>query len=251
MIGVDIASFASACVLIVTIVLDLHNGYMARIPSSKISKGAILIILRIIMALATASFAYSLSESLVGGFTKNSLVSVALSVGAAASIISILLYKDKANSKILAIGVAEVKAELRQAFWEEHEKYLAGRKQEQDRLYTLWERFTKEATNRLSSVRSEKENLSAMVHSLMEEATSSAALMKDATKKFTEQFQTVDYVVEQLKAIRDALSKFEPKSQPEQSPSPKTLTTEDGKTNRLKGLDAQRELEDLLRSWGL
>lgn len=238
----------SGAVLTVLIVLDLHNGYWSAPVRAgvRISKGWLLTALRVAESVAALAFFYRLS----GTLSHDTMVSVALSVAAAAGLSLAMYKKDMAQRRMVALGLYEARVGLDAAIRERLDAYVASLKQGQDRFLAAQEKAVREIISGANVMGRE-------ARTLLDETKRRSAELGFVTTKLVDLLQRINEKEEALDLLRNELEAGEVGDAGNErqetlgvQPSSR-LTSEDGRANRIKGLEAQKELADVVRGWGL
>ncbi|MEM3159467.1 MAG: hypothetical protein QXJ74_01655 [Nitrososphaera sp.] len=232
--------------LTVLVVLDLHSGYWSAPVKAgvRISKGKLLTALRVVESISALAFFYLLSENL----QLDMMMSIALSVAAAAGLSLAMYKKDIAQKRMMALGLYEARIELATIIKERIDAHTASLKEGQDRFLAAQEKAVKEVVSKANVMGKEAKVLLEDARNRSGELGLAAARLGDALRRLNDKEEALDLLRSQLEVPQDA--GMSPNGAPTVQ-SGSHLTSEDGRANRLKGLEAQKELADTLRGWGL
>lgn len=242
----------SGAVLTVLVVLDLHNGYWSSPVRAgvRISKGWLLTALRVAESVAALAFFYRLSESMTLGMT----VSVALSVAAAAGLSLAMYKKDLVQRRIVALGLYEARVGLDATIRERLDAHVASLKQGQDRFLAAQEKAIKEIISGANVLGREARALLDETKRRSDELGFVTPKLMDLLQRLYEKEEVLDLMRNELEMQQEAGGVGDAGNERQRASviqASSRLTSEDGRANRIKGLDAQKELADIIRGWGL
>jgi tetratricopeptide (TPR) repeat protein len=232
--------------LTVLVVLDLHSGYWSAPVKAgmRISKGRLLTALRVAESISALAFFYLLSATL----QLDMIMSIAMSVAAAACLSIAMYKKDMAQRRMMALGLYEARIELAAIIKERIDAHAAMLKEGQDRFLVAQEKVVKEVVSKANVMGREAKALLEDARKRSGELGLAAARLGDALQRLNEKEEALDLLRSQLEVPQDAR---DDQTDAVAAQLGSRLTSEDGRANRLKGLEAQKELADMVRGWGL
>jgi hypothetical protein len=176
------------------------------------------------------------------------MMSIALSVAAAAGLSLAMYKKDLAQRRMMALGLYEARIALAAIIKERIDAHAVSLKEDQDRFLAAQEKAVREVVSKANVMGREAKALLEDARKRSGELGLAAATLGDAVQRLNEKEEALDLLRSQLEVPQDAVMS------PNETPAVQSgshLTSEDGRANRLKGLEAQKELADMVRGWGL
>lgn len=236
-------------VMMLTVILDVHHGYWLGSASrvSNISEEILLTVLRVAQGLATFLFSHSLIISIIGVGNTNEMISALLSLIASASMALIMFRRDRMHGRIQAMELKEVKSMLLKEFDEKVLILTKGMEKVLEKFMNELDEETVLTFKRVDGLKEERNTILHVTRSCCERLNSLAEALQAVVSRLLEREEMLDFKM-QANAPRNVSE--EDKEEEEQTSSTE-LTREDGRANRMKGINAQKELADMLRSWGL
>lgn len=240
---------SNVLMMTVTVILDVHHGYWLGSASrvSNISEDILLTVLRVAQGLATFLFTHSLITGMIGISSTNEMISALLSLIASASIGLIMFRRDQKHGHLLAKELQEVRLELFKEFKSEMRAHFSSFIEALNKFREAIGKNVDDLMEKTHTLYLDREKLIQVVASYIDEHKSLTTSLKEMITEMSEKLEMLDFVIQEHAVLKHQVSEEEMSEQQGRI----ELTKDDGRTNRLKGIKAQKELADMLRSWGL
>src|SRR5690606_13037258 len=177
-------------VLTVLVVLDLHSGYWsAPIKAGvRMSKGKLLTALRVTESIAALAFFYLLSENL----QLDMMMSIALSVAAAAGLSLAMYKKDIAQKRMMALGLYEARIALAGIIKERIDAHATSLKESEDRFLAAQAKAVREVVSKANVMGRQDNALLADARTRSGELRLAAAKLGDVLQRLNENEDALD-----------------------------------------------------------
>jgi hypothetical protein len=183
------------------------------------------------------------------------MISIMVSTVSAIVVMLVMLKKDRSFSQMLAFGLQEVKEDLIRTIREETADSNSTLTSTHKEFLGIYDKRLETGVSRCNNLSLDRDYLLEEILKFRDGFDSAAKTFLAATDRLSEKEEKTDLMQEEfrieLESLREILQSSEVTQTPDYENQDTKLTAEEGRINRNKGFEAQNELADTIRSWGL
>lgn len=245
--------------------LDFHHGYWIDSISRILrrSKGPILTVLRLVQSFLVMLLSFQLVKILFGdsldkvtGSTAGStMISTVVSTVSAIVVMLVMLRKDKGFSQMVAFGLQGAKEDLVKTIRQEVNNSISSLANTHKEFLDIYDKRLEKGVSRCSDLVLDRDYLVSKINDFLGRFDSATKTFLAAADRLSEKEEKTDLQREEfrieLESLKNILQSSEATETPDDENQDTKLTSEEGRINRNRGFEAQNELADIIRSWGL